>query len=299
MRVLVTGVGGFVGSHLATRLAGAGHRVWGSYLRQAPELEGMELLDVDVLHRAAVERAIEASRPEADVQLAGLSHVGASWNDMATYFQVNVLGAENVLEAAAGRRILVASSAEVYGAVPESGQPIPESSPLAPASPYAMSKAALERLARPRGALVVRSFNTIGPGQAPDFALPTFARQLAAIRRGRQEPVLRVGNLAARRDFVAVDDVAAAYALLLERGEPGEVLNLGTGRAMSIEEALHRLIVVSGVKARIEVDPQRFRPADVPLLRADSGRLRALGWEPRIDVEEALRALWMSVCDGS
>jgi GDP-4-dehydro-6-deoxy-D-mannose reductase len=154
-------------------------------------------------------------------------------------------------------------------------------------------------VALPRGAVVVRSFNTIGPGQAAEFALPTFARQLAAILRGRQEPVLRVGNLAARRDFVAVDDVAAAYELLLARGAAGEVYNLGSGRALSIEEALHRLIVVSGVKARIEIDPERFRPADAPLLRADAGRLRALGWEPRIDVEEALRALWMSLRDAA
>jgi GDP-4-dehydro-6-deoxy-D-mannose reductase len=299
MRVLITGAAGFVGSHLATRLLRSGHGVWGTYLRQAPELAGVELLDVDVLDRAAVARAVEAARPDAVVHLAGLSHVGASWKDLPAYFQVNVLGAENVLAAAAGRRIVVASSAEVYGAVAEERQPISEDEPLAPASPYAMTKAALERVALPRGAVVVRSFNTIGPGQAPDFALPAFARQLAAILRGRQEPVLKVGNLAARRDFVAVDDVAAAYELLLAEGAAGEVFNLGSGRAMSIEEALHRLIVVSGVKARIEVDPERFRPADVPLLRADSGRLRALGWTPRVEVEEALRALWLSLRDAA
>lgn len=299
MRVLITGVGGFVGWHLAGRLARAGHRVWGSYLRQAPELEGVELLDVDVLDRSAVDHAMATAQPDAVVHLAGLSHVGASWKDLAAYFQVNVLGAENVLDAARERRVLVASSAEVYGTVPEDRQPIGEATPLAPASPYAMSKAALERVALPRGAVVVRSFNTIGPGQAADFALPAFARQLAAILRGRQEPVLRVGNLAARRDFVAVDDVAAAYELLLDRGAAGEVYNLGSGRALSIEEALHRLIVVSGVKARIEIDPERFRPADAPLLQADAGRLRALGWAPRIDVEEALRALWMSLRDAA
>lgn len=295
MRVLITGVAGFVGSRLARHLLEASGEVWGTYLRDAPDLPGVELLDVDILDPEAVARAIERAAPDAVIHLAGLSHVGSSWSELAAYFQVNVLGAENVLDAAAGRRVVVASSAEVYGAVPEAAQPISEETPLAPASPYAMSKAALERVARPRGAIVVRSFNAIGAGQAPGFALPTFARQLAAIRRGEQEPVLKVGNLAARRDFVAVGDAVAAYDLVARNGEPGEVYNLGCGSARSIEEVLHRLIVVSGVRARIEVDPERFRPADVQLLEADASRLRALGWVPKSDVDGALRELWLSV----
>jgi GDP-4-dehydro-6-deoxy-D-mannose reductase len=295
MRVLVTGVAGFVGSHLATRLSGAGAEVWGIFLRDPPELDGIELLEADIRDARRVARVIEKVEPDVIVHLAGLSYVGRSWSDLAAYFQVNVLGAENVLEAAAGRRVVVASSAEVYGVVPDAEQPIAEERPLAPASPYALTKAALERLALPRGAVVARSFNAIGPGQAADFALPAFAHQLAAIRSGVQEPVLRVGNLAARRDFLAVDDVVTAYETLLDRGESGGIYNLGSGRAMSIEEVLHRLIVVSGVKARIEVDPERFRPADIPLLRADTEKLRALGWAPSREIDDALRGLWRSI----
>jgi len=295
MRVLITGVAGFIGSHLATHLRQNGFEVWGTYMRDPPSIEGVELLDVDILDSAVVYRAVGAARPDAIVHLAGLSHVGRSWSDPAAYFQVNVLGAENVLSAAAGGRVLVASSAEVYGAVEERDQPIAETQPLAPASPYALSKAALERIALPAGALVVRSFNTIGPGQAPEFALPTFARQLAAIRSGQQEPVLKVGNLDARRDFIAVSDAVAGYRTLLEQGRQGEVYNLGRGQAVSIEEALHQLIVVSGVRARIEVDPERLRPTDIPLLEADSSKLKALGWTPRASVEDALRELWLSV----
>ncbi len=179
--------------------------------------------------------------------------------------------------------------------MPAEDQPIDEDAPLAPSSPYALTKAALERIARPRGAIVVRSFNAIGAGQAPNFALPTFARQLAAIRDGRQPPVLQVGNLAARRDFISVCDVTTAYEMLLSRGEPGAVYNVASGRAYSIEEALHRLIEISGVETAIEVDPGRFRPADVPLLHADTGRLRSLGWSPKSDLEAALRDLWASV----
>lgn len=295
MRVLVTGVAGFVGSKLAAHLLGRGVEVWGTYLRDAPTLDSVELLDVDIVDRAAVANAVEASDPDAIVHLAGLSHVGSSWSDLAAYFQVNVLGAENVLVAAGERRVVVASSAEVYGAVPAEDQPIGEGAPLAPSSPYAMTKAALERIAQPRGAIVVRSFNAIGAGQAPDFALPAFARQLAAIRDGRQEPVLRVGNLAARRDFISVCDVATAYETLLRHGERGVVYNVGSGRALTIEEALRQLIEVSGVETAIEVDPERFRPADVPLLEADSSRLRALGWSPQSDLKGALRDLWQSV----
>ncbi|MDH3405012.1 MAG: GDP-mannose 4,6-dehydratase [Acidobacteriota bacterium] len=295
MRVLVTGVGGFVGSNLAADLAARGVEVWGTFLADAPALPGVELLDVDIVDREAVAGAVATSDPDVIVHLAGLSHVGASWNELAAYFRVNVLGGENVLAAAGERRVVVASSAEVYGVVPADAQPIGEDAPLAPASPYALTKAALERIARPRGAIVVRSFNAIGAGQAPDFALPAFARQLAAIRKGVQEPVLEVGNLAARRDFIPVGDVVTAYETLLSHGEPGAAYNLGSGRALSIEQALRRLIAVSGVEAAIEVDPARFRPVDVPLLQADASRLRALGWAPRGDLDEALRALWESV----
>lgn len=295
MRVLITGVAGFIGSHLAARLRADGFEVLGSYLRDAPEIEGVELVDLDIVDAEAVAKVVRETDPAAIVHLAGLSHVGRSWADPAAYFQVNVLGAEHVLAAAGDRRVIVASSAEIYGDVEETAQPIPETRMPAPSSPYALSKAALERVALPRGAVVVRSFNTIGPGQAPEFALPTFARQLADIRGGRQEPVLKVGNLAARRDFVAVGDTVAAYRLLLDGGERGAIYNIGRGEALSIEEVLHRLIVVSGVKARIEVDPERFRPIDIPQLAADASRLRALGWAPRESVDDALEQLWLAV----
>jgi GDP-4-dehydro-6-deoxy-D-mannose reductase len=214
---------------------------------------------------------------------------------MGEYFRVNVLGTENLLNAAAGRRVVVASSAEVYGAVPAERQPIREEEPVDPRSPYAMTKAAAERLAYAHGAVVVRSFNLVGPGQAPSFALPTFAAQLAAISRGEQEPVLKVGNLSARRDFLHVDDGAAALRLLAETGEPGGTYNLASGQAVAIAEALDRLQAVSGVTARVETDPERMRPADLPLLLGDNRRLTALGWAPERGLDQALADLWASV----
>jgi GDP-4-dehydro-6-deoxy-D-mannose reductase len=217
---------------------------------------------------------------------------------MPEYFRVNVLGTESLLAAAAGRRVVVASSGEVYGVVPEPEQPIGEQRQVAPITPYALTKAAAERLSLARGAVVARCFNLVGPGQSPRFALPAFAGQLAAIGRGEREAVLRVGNLSARRDFVHVDDGVEAYRLLAERGQPGEIYNLASGRAFSLAEALDRLMAISGVRARIEIDPARMLAVDLPLLAGDAGRLRALGWQPRRGLDEALADLWAEASGG-
>jgi len=295
VRVLVTGVSGFLGPHLARHLAARGAEVAGTHLDSAPAMPGVCLHRADLLDADALGAAVAAARPEVVVHLAGLSHVGESWQRPGEYFRVNVLGTENVLRAAAGRRVLVASSAEVYGPVPEAEQPIAEERPLDPRNPYALTKAAAERLALQAGAIVVRTFNLVGPGQAPSFALPSFAAQLAAIARDRREPVLRVGNLSARRDFVHVADAAEAYRLLAASGRPGAVYNLASGRSCSIAEALDRLRAVSGVDARVETDPARLRPVDLPLSCGDPGRLRALGWEPHRSLDEALGDLWQAV----
>lgn len=295
MHLLITGIGGFVGPRLARHLLERGDRVTGTYVGAPPELAGVDLHEVDLLDAPRLAQVVGAAAPDAVVGLAGLSHVGESWKRMGDYFHVNVVGTENLLRAAAGVPVVVASSAEVYGAVPEDEQPIAESRPVDPRTPYALTKAAAERIAFERGAVVARSFNLIGPGQAPNFALPAFALQLAAIARGEQEPVLKVGNLSAKRDFVHVDDGAEAYRVLAEKGRPGEVYNLACGQAWSIGDALDLLMKTSGVEARVEQDPERMRPVDLPLLVGDSKRLRDLGWEPHRNLEQALADLWATV----
>ncbi len=295
MHVLVTGISGFVGPRLARHLLERGDRVSGTYLVDHPafpEAADVRLFEVDLQDSAALERAVREAAPDAIVHLAGLSHVGESWSRMPDYFRVNVLGTENLLAVAAGRPVVIASSAEVYGLVPEEEQPIAEERTVDPRTPYALTKAASERLALLRGAVVARAFNLVGPGQSPKFALPTFAEQLAAIGRREREPVLRVGNLSARRDFVHVDDGVEAFRLLAEKGERGGVYNIASGRAFSIDQALERLMAVSGVAARVEPDPERMRPVDLPLLQGDAGRLRALGWDPRRTLDDALADLW-------
>jgi GDP-4-dehydro-6-deoxy-D-mannose reductase len=299
MRVLITGVGGFVGRRLAAYLVARGAEVIGTTFEVGgheprPDLPGVELVPLDVADRQAVATLVASLAPEAVVHLAGLSHVGESWQRVADYYTANVLGTENVAAACSGRRLLLASSAEVYGSVPEAEQPIVEDRALRPGNPYALTKAVSERLALQVGAVVVRCFNLIGPGQGAKFALPAFAEQLAAMRAGRQEPVLRVGNLGARRDFVHVDDACAAFALLLERGEAGGVYNLARGESTSLAAAVGELCRVAGLEVRIEIDPARLRPLDLPVMSGDASRLRALGWVPKASLTDALRDLWLA-----
>jgi GDP-4-dehydro-6-deoxy-D-mannose reductase len=292
MRVLITGVAGFVGSRLARYLHRQGHRVSGTYLETPPDLPGVELHDVDLLDADLLAATVQRAAPDVVIHLAGLSHVGDSWTRPADYYRVNVLGTERLLRCTSDVRLLAASSAEVYGAVPEDEQPIPEVREVAPQSPYALTKAAMELLVAQAGGIIVRSFNIIGPGQAPNFALPTFAHQLAAMSVGRQDPVMAVGNLTARRDFIHLDDAVRAYEVLLQKGEASQAYNLGSGTAWSVQEVLDRLIAISGMSPELREDPARVRPVDLPLLRASNDRLRSLGWEAKLDLDRALEDLW-------
>ena len=305
-RVLVTGAEGFVGGRLVPRLVSRGAAVIACH---APGMVisddndddtgarvPVEQVALDIRDRDAIDRVFRDTGPDAVVHLAGLSDVQASWRRIDDYYRVNVEGSENVVRAArdlsATCRLVVASSAEVYGPVPEAELPVRETRGLEPGSPYAVTKAAVERLSLPLGAIVVRSFNLIGPGQGANFALPSFATQLAAIAAGREEPVLHVGNLTPRRDFVHVDDGADAYALLVERGESGNVYNVARGEAIELEAALRRLIRLSGLDVEIRQDPDRMRPADIPVMCGDANRLRALGWRPQRGFDQALEAIW-------
>lgn len=298
MRVLVTGVSGFVGRRLGRALLAAGHRVVGTFAGEAPDLPGVELHEVDLLEREALADAVAAARPELVYHLAALSHVGESWRRPGDYFRVNVLGTEAVLRVTAGTPLLLASSAEVYGQVPESEQPIREERLPSPASPYGLTKAAAERLVLAAGGRAARLFNLVGSGQVPSYALPSFARQLAAIRAGERPATLAVGNLAVRRDFLHVDDAVAALGLIGERGRAGEVYNVASGAARPLRELVEELVEISGVEAGIQEDAARLRPLDPAVLAGDPSRLQGLGWAPRRTVREALEALWGEAAGG-
>jgi GDP-4-dehydro-6-deoxy-D-mannose reductase len=292
MRVVVTGAGGFVGRHLVRELASRG-----------ADAIGVDRAEADVCDAGAVADLVARARPDAVVHLAAQSRAARSFADPAETLSVNVLGTLAVLEAvrrnAPHARLVVASSAEVYGAPPEGALPVAETAPLAPVNPYGASKVAQETVAlqyhRAYGldVVVARAFNAVGPGQSTDFALPSFASQLAAIARGEAPAVLRVGNLDAERDFVDVRDVARAYALLVERGaEPG-TYNICTGVAVSIRQALDLLVAASGLDVRVEVDAARMRPADAPRLVGDPRRLAsATGWRPELRLVRSLADLY-------
>jgi GDP-4-dehydro-6-deoxy-D-mannose reductase len=304
-RFLVTGASGFVGPHLRAALDAAGHDVWTTDRGEAgppgaagPGAEARHRA-CDLMDAAAVRALVEEARPDGVFHLAGLSSVAYSFAHPQEVLRVNLVSACNVLEAlraAAPRaRLLAVGSAEQYGAVPPEAQPIPETHPFRPTSPYAVSKVAQEILAlqyaEAHGLEVVatRSFNHSGPGQSDRFVLPSLARQIAAAERDAGEARLRVGNLEVRRDFLDVRDVVQAYLLLMQRGEPSRAYNVCRGEAYRLRDLLDLLVGRARVGVRVEVDPERLRAADLPVLRGDPGRLRArTGWEPRLGIEAML-----------
>jgi GDP-4-dehydro-6-deoxy-D-mannose reductase len=228
-----------------------------------------------------------------------MTHVGESWKDPLQVLQVNVIGTAALLAAArqcgTDPRVLVTSSAEVYGAVTDpSLMPLDELTPTAPLTPYAASKLAAEALigqafrGHGQSVIVVRPFNHIGPGQTPNFAVPALAKRIVeADRRG--EPSIPVGNLAARRDFTDVRDVVQAYRMLIESGTPGEVYNVCSGHDVAIEDIANGLLRLAGTSLRFEVDPALTRPVEVPVLRGDPSRLQhATGWKPEIPLDQTL-----------
>ncbi len=286
MRVLVTGATGFVGHWLCAHLRDEGDEVVGTGE------------NVDVTDAEAVRKSVEDVQPEAIYHLAARPHVGASWDAPQETFTVNALGTLNVVEAARqtnpAARVLVVSSAEVYGSVQPDELPLIETSPLRPVSPYAASKVAAEFVALQGylGSQVpvirARSFNHIGPGQSETFAVARFAQRIVEVQRSGGSQ-LRIGNPEPQRDFTDVRDVVRAYRLLVERGEPGEVYNVCSGEAIAIGDIARRLIRLAGADLEVVVDQEFVRPVDVPVLLGDSTRLRSVtGWQPEVPLDDTL-----------
>ncbi len=289
MRALITGGKGFVGRWLTAHLEANGDDVV------------VVDAETDVTDPAAIGPAVARSAPDAIYHLAARTHVGDSWLDPIEVLRVNALGTSAVLaaarEEAAGASVLVISSAEVYGPVDPAVLPLTEEAPLLPATPYAASKAAAEQVALQawlgygQRVIVARPFNHVGPGQAPNFAVPALARRIAeAVASGGR--ALRVGTVSTQRDFTDVRDVVRAYRLLIERGQSGTVYNICSGKAVSIEEVARRLMALCGVELELAPDPELIRPVDVPVLLGDPSRLvLATGWQPEIDLDDTLRAV--------
>ena len=309
MRILITGITGFVGSHLTEWALSRGADVIGA-LRWRSNTEHIEhlrdrltLIQSELRELSSARDLVERARPDYIVHLAAQSFVGASWQTPAETLMTNAIGQMNLFEAirqlGSASRFLVIGSSEEYGLVEPDELPIRETNPLRPLSPYAVSKVTQDLMGfqyfKSYGLDIVRAraFHHTGPRRSDNFSTSTFARQIAEIEAGLREPVVVAGDLKPVRDFSDVRDIVRGYWELLERGTAGEVYNLCSGVDWTIERMLTFLISQSSVPGiEIRTDAARLRPSDVPVLRGSYEKIeRAVGWRPRIPLEQALTDL--------
>ena len=307
MRVLITGIAGFAGSHLANYLVRQSnvevHGIVHRHERRIQHVRAqLQLHRGDLRNALWISELIQQIQPDITLHLAAWSDVGGSWQQPWTTYELNIQCQLNLLEALRRWmptcRILVVTSNEVYGLVQPHDLPIDEETPFRPNNPYGVSKIAQDMMAlqywnsHQLPTIRARSFNHIGPDQADDFVASAFARQIAEIEVGIRAPTVAVGNLDAARDFTDVRDVVRAYWLLMEHGAVGEVYNIGSGQQYPIRRLLEQLLALSTVPVEVTVDPARLRPSDVPVSICDNRRLVATtGWQPEYSLTRSLTDL--------
>ncbi len=308
MKVFITGIEGFVGGHLAKFLLAGNHEVTGTVWNenQIPEIQEyfpiVGLYPADVRNYDVMVEILKSTSPDTIVHLAAQSSGAYSYKNPRLTFEINVLGTVNLLETIAQEapdaRIVMVCSADVYGKVGEDQIPIKEATPFHPVNPYSVSKVTQDFLglqyyySHGLNIVRVRSFPHTGPGQNPIFALPSFARQISEIESTEFPKPMSVGNLDVIRDYLDVEDVVRAYALLIEHGEAGEVYNVASGVGRSLRDLLDSMISLSTQEIEVVEDPALIRPSDVPRLIGDATKFRELtGWRPTVEMKETLRRL--------
>ncbi|MBI5620970.1 GDP-mannose 4,6-dehydratase [Candidatus Gottesmanbacteria bacterium] len=307
-KALITGIAGFVGSHLAELLLSRGYEVYGMCRPRTKRdhiesiINKLHLEDADLLDTHSLYTTLSRIKPDYIFHLAAQSFVPTSWVSPSVTLEVNIVGSANLFEAVrqAGidSVIQIACSSEEYGLVHENELPIKETNPLRPLSPYAVSKVAMDylgyqyyqsykvRIIRTRG------FNHTGPRRGETFAESNFAKQIALIEKGKQDPIIRVGNLEAKRDYTDVRDMVRAYVLAVEKCDPGDVYNVAAGNAIRIGDMLNLLLSYSKVNVEVKEDPSRMRPSDVPVLIGDNTKfVLKTGWKPEIPFEKTMEDL--------
>lgn len=307
VRVLITGLSGFVGSTLANYLleefSGLPLEIHGTIHRADSRLQmlrdRLKLHKGDLRNPAWVESVVESVAPSLVFHLAAWSDVRASWDQPWAAYELNISCQLNLLEAmrrhAPDAKVLAVASSEVYGLVDPADIPIDEKTPLRPNSPYGISKVVQDLMAQQywlnfdMHTVRVRSFNHIGPGQSDSFVASAFARQIAEIEHGLQEPILRVGNLEAERDYTDVRDMVRAYWLALQYGQPGDLFNVGSGSGVLVQRLLDTLLELSPMDIAVEQDPNRLRPSDVPRIVCNAALFaERTGWTPEISLRQSL-----------
>ena len=307
-KALITGIAGFVGSHLAELLLSKGFEVYG-LSRPRSRMDHIEVIkdklhleDADILDSHSLYGTISRIKPDYIFHLAAQSFVPTSWVSPSVTLEVNIIGSANLFEAARQAKIdctiQIACSSEEYGLVHPDETPIKETNPLRPQSPYGVSKVAMDYLGYQYfcsyGMKIIRTrgFNHTGPRRGETFVTSNFAKQIAMIEKGKQEPVIKAGNLEAQRDWTDVRDMVKGYLLSVEKCDPGDVYNICSGHGVIVQDMLNILLGLSKVKVQIVQDQSRMRPSEVPILVGDNSKfVQKTGWKPEISFEKTMEDL--------
>lgn len=302
MKALIIGAAGFVGSYLIQHLKNDLH--WEVMTTKMPQetiaIDDIAIYDLDVLDKEQIKQLLNELQPDAILHLAAQSSVGVSWKNPDLTIDVNIKGSIHVLDSIRTLehmpRVLLIGSGEEYGHILPTETPINEDTVLRPGNIYAATKACQNMLGKiyadayQMDIVSVRAFNHIGPNQTPIFVVADFCKQVAEIEAGLIPPVIHVGNLSAARDFSDVRDVVRAYGLLLQKGKSGETYNVGSGHAVTIDEILRKILLQSKITIQVEVDEEKLRPVDVPIIEADITKLQTCtGWEPEITLDQTIK----------
>jgi GDP-4-dehydro-6-deoxy-D-mannose reductase len=299
MKALITGVNGFVGNYLSKYLMEQGYTVYGTVIEDNITMENVIITKMNLLNKDEVIETIKSINPDQVYHLAGQSAVGLSWKEPTLTMNVNINGTINLLDAVRenniNTKVLIIGSSDEYGIIKPEECPISEKHQLNPTSPYAISKMAQEQIAKlyvnsyKMNLIMVRAFNHIGPKQSKNFVVSDFASKVAEIEKGA-EPVIRVGNLEAYRDFTDVRDIVRGYFMLMNNGKIGELYNIGSGNAYKIQDILDILLSLSTADIKVEIDPDKLRPSDVPIIQCDNSKIKShINWAPEYDIKNTLK----------
>ena len=299
MKALITGINGFVGKYLSKYLIEKGYEVYGTVLEDDIHMDDVKIYKMNLLDKEEVAETIRKIKPDQVYHLAGQSAVGLSWKNPTLTIDINVNGTINLLDSIREEnldvKVLIIGSSDQYGPIKPENCPINEEHELNPSSPYTISKVTQENVAKlyvkayGMKIIMVRAFNHIGPMQCKNFVVSDFASRIVDIEFGKQS-IMKVGNLEAYRDFTDVRDIVRGYNMLMERARIGEIYNIGSGKAIKIQDLLDILISLSKKYIEVEIDKDKLRPSDVPIVECDNSKIKShIGWQPELDIRETLK----------